>query len=892
MFRACAAVEPPSTDNSPSALVYCPFVSPLPVRRSPRRHAIALALIASVVAAACGRSPLVDADDQAQLAAGAQLADSLAAASGWDDAGVVALGYFERLRLGLGSPFRLAEQAAVDARLGAALGQRVAWGLLAGTLRGQAFAIDSTALGDAPDALAPGGNPDGGWHRALIDSAVRVAPTARTGEEAVRVTYALARAEGLVTARVAQAAVHAAALARDRRLAAEDARALLMTARRSPGRGVLPLLRDWRLERRFQSESALLSDALTPDAPSAVQEAEQLLGRMQREGVVARAVTSDSLGARVAPDSVTPPAGTGQGMDTTRVRRIVPSAPSVPRGVAELPLVAPTPAGPLRAPVLSASVAVVAGYEEARIGSTPDARRDEGALGAMPLAAARRLAELPSARMAYPTAPVMVTLGGFHHALAADTLATETLAPGLFDSSGAGAGAGRRVRARLAARARTEELLAAEWVIARASVAPGSSARRELTALVQATAVALRPWAQAPAVGVAVGAAAEAGSTGPGGASAEVEALRLRDGYRAIAFDAGMPPVWRAAATRQLGDAVADLRGAFPDLALDGLAIRVGESPRRDLALALHEPGSRTVYLPPTTGAGTVAHELVHDLDWQAARTRLAVPGGYSSDRLARSGTDELAQAVRGLAGARPGGRSAVALGATAPGTAAIDADRPAERLARGADFYVAAALAHDGRANGVLSTVQDPVLTGYAGVVAPEPGDGAAEALVQVLGAVTRIPPATRGWYLARFGSEGVRSPLGVAQFALGALPGWEAERMLRGLGVPGGMAAVGDVDASSCAGVGGGRGAAWQPRLLWLAADARARGLVRQRAAHAAAGNAWWGWSARGLLGGPWSPESAEATVARMRDAILRGAMADARRASGGCGVVSTLK
>lgn len=801
------------------------------------------------------------------MAAGARLADSLAAASDWDDAGVVALGYFERLRLGLGSPFRLAEQAAGDARLHGTLGRRVAWGLLAETLRGQAFAIDSAALGDAADALAPGGNPDGGWHRALIDSAIRAAPTARTGEEAVRVTYGLARAEGLVTARVAQAAVQAAALARDRRLATDDARALLAASRTSPKRGALILLRDWRLERRFRSEMALLSDALTPDAPEAVREAEQLLLRMRREGVVARAVPGDPLPEIAPPEAVAPPAVSGP----------VERQAVLPGGRA-LPTVLPTLAAPAPA---------VVGHEEARIGSTPAARRDDGSLGAMPLAAARRLADLPSARAAYPMAPVVVTLGGFHHALAADTMLARTLAPGLFGSAAPATGAGRRVRARLAIRARTDELLAAEWAIARAAVPPGSSARRELAGLVQATAVALRPWAQAPAVGVAVGAATGAAA---GGASAEVDALRLRDGYRAITFDPGTPPGWRAAATRQLGDAVADLRAAFPDLALDGLAVRMGESPRHDLALALHEPASRTIYLPPMTGAGTVAHELVHDLDWQAARTQLAVAGGYGTDRLARSGAGELAQAVRGLAGARAGGRGALALGATAPGTVAIDADRPAERLARGADFFVAAALARDARANGVLSTVQDPVLTGYAGVVAPEPGDGSAEALMEVLGAVTRVPPATQAWYLARFGEAGVRSPLGVVQFALGALPGWEAEQTLRGVGMPGGMATATAVGAQACAGVGGGRGAGWQPRLLWLAADARARGLIRQRASRAGARGAWWGWSTRGLLGGPWSPESAEASVARVRDAILRAAMADSRRASGGCSVLST--
>jgi hypothetical protein len=185
----------------------------------------------------------------------------------------------------------------------------------------------------------------------------------------------------------------------------------------------------------------------------------------------------------------------------------------------------------------------------------------------------------------------------------------------------------------------------------------------------------------------------------------------------------------------------------------------------------------------------------------------------------------------------------------------------------------VAAALARRGRSNGVLSAVQDGVLTGFAGVTAPEPGDGAAEALVSVLDQVTLVPAATRQWYLARFGASGVRSPLAVAQFALTAQPVWDAERSLRVAGGPSGLAAAGPSPAAvhggtfaTCGGVGGGVGAPWQARVLWLAADARARGLVRGRALSAAnAGGAWWGWNARGILSGPWRPEAAELAVAR---------------------------
>lgn len=825
--------------------VSAPPVSAPPVTSAVRRPACRplVALLAACVAvgSACAPDNRVSPDEQAQLADGAHLADSLAAAAVWDDAGVVALGYIERLHLGLGSPFRLAEQAAADPRLPAPLGRRTAWALLNATLRGRAYAVDSATLGVA-GALAPGGNPDGGWHRALIDSAVSAAPSARTGEEAVRVAYALARAEGLVTPHVAQAAVNAAALARDRRLATYDARRLLAAARvesrAEPTRDALLVLSDWRVGRRFLSEMPLLADALAPDPAEAVRMADGLLARMRREGVVVRAVSP----------TVSSPA------DTAHRRRVDA-------------VVA------LAAPASAPRVGTVPGTLD--VGAfttvTPAAGRDDPMIGALPTAAARRLANMPSARAAYPSAPIVVTLGGFRHTLVADTLpATDSTAE--FG----------HMRARLAARARTEELLAAEWAMVRAELRPYTQARRELAALVQAAAIAVRPWAQAPAVGVAAGVA-----TNPNGAAAEVDAVRARDGYRAIGFDAGTPPEWRAAAARQLGDAVADLRGVFLDVTLDGLAVRVGESPRHDLALALHEPATRTVYLPAATGAGTVAHELVHDLDWQAARARLATRGGYRTDHLARAGSDDLAQAVRSLGGSRSDTRRP--LGAAAPGTSPVDADRPAERLARGADFFVAAALAHDGRANGVLSAVQDPVLTGYAGVVAPEPGDGSAESLMEVLGTMTRVPATTRAWFLARFGDGGVRSPLAVAQFALGAQPGWEGERVLRVAGVPGGLAGPGNPGfASACGGIGGGTAAPWQARLVWLAADARARGFVRARAVHAAsAGGAFWGWTARAMIGGPWQPEASEAAVARVRDAILRAAMGEARRAGGLCAV-----
>ncbi len=784
-----------------------------------------MALAGVLLAAACVDKPRTATSDGAQMAAGARTLDSLATAPVWDEGAVVALGYAERLRLGLGSPFRLAEQAASDARLPGRLGRQVAWGLLARTARGDAFAVDSLALGDAA-AASLGVVTDGGVHRAIIDSVVRQGATARTGEETVRLAYALARAEGLVSANTANAAVHAAALVRDRRLAAEDLRRLLAAAHGQDVYDALDLVPVWRDARRLRVEAPLMADALAPDPTRAVQQAERLLAHLRQASASIGPPATDS--ATVADTAVAAAAPAGVG-DSTRAVRV---------------------------PVLAPAATSEAGARAAD--------------GALPAAAARRLAALPSVRQAYPFAPVVVTLGGYRQTTVADSLDDERTPP-----------TERRVRLRLVARSATDEQLAAEWALARAALPPGAPMQRELAALVQAVAVALRPWAQAPV---------EPGGVADSAVVAEqVEALRLRDGVRAVEFEAGAPAAWRAAATRQFA-------GVFPDLALDGLTVRVAESPRRGLALALHDPRSRTVFLPPATSGGTVAHELTHDLDAQAAQTHLAVRGVYGTDRLTRTGgSGGLARAVQALAAARPGGAGRNALSVTPPGALAFDADRPAERLARGADFFVAAALAREGRSNGVLSAVQDVVLTGFAGVTAPEPGDGAAEALMSVLDEVTIVPAATRQWYLARFGVRGVRSPLAVAQFALSAQPAWDAERRLRAVGVPGGLTAeVPDVrglprHAEPCGGLGGGTGAAWQARLLWLAADARARGFVRGRAAHAAMrGGAWWGWTSRGILGGPWREDLAEAGVARTRDALLRAALASARRASGACGIV----
>src|SRR5919109_1471906 len=72
-----------------------------------------------------------------------------------DSGTTIALGYLERLRLGLGSPFRLADYALSDPRLDDSTRTRVAWAILARLRRGDAYVIDPS-VGDAIDSPSGG----------------------------------------------------------------------------------------------------------------------------------------------------------------------------------------------------------------------------------------------------------------------------------------------------------------------------------------------------------------------------------------------------------------------------------------------------------------------------------------------------------------------------------------------------------------------------------------------------------------------------------------------------------------------------------------------------------------------------------------------------------------
>lgn len=186
-----------------------------------------------------------------------------------------------------------------------------------------------------------------------------------------------------------------------------------------------------------------------------------------------------------------------------------------------------------------------------------------------------------------------------------------------------------------------------------------------------------------------------------------------RLGLASLSFGRDVPEAWQPYYAREFAAAVDALHDVFPSASFVGLNVHIGDRVLAG-ALAVHDPRTRTLTLPLATGFGAVGHELMHDLDWQSARDYANREGTYATDNAVRA---SLAQPI-----AAPLARLAefVPLGATA-NAYTTEARRPAELLARGADWFLATALARQGRTNGALSAVQDGWVRGYASAAGPE---------------------------------------------------------------------------------------------------------------------------------------------------------------------------
>ncbi len=567
---------------------------------------------------------------------------------------LVALGYLERARLGLGSPFRLAHYALADARLADSLGTQVAWTIVAMTVDGDIYQPDWQALdslGVTRAARAPGAE-----HGVLVARAIERAGDPRAGELAVRLAYRMAAAEGIIRGSALLPIARTAALARDRETARRDAVALLREAE-SGTQPAMDLLRTWRTTRRFEVERPASAPLSAEQEVAAIHEAERL---------------RDDL------------------------RMLMRNE---------------------RAPVLGI-----------------DRRREVAPFLSERLAA--RFSSLASVRRSPPQAPIAIAIEGHRRSLLGEQGRSS---------------AEQLQRAHFVERALNEESLVAEFVRL------GTAGGREPAQALLWAASSMRVYGQE-----------EPWFPGSGGPS--VGELKTRFGLAGVSYDADLPAEWRPYYTRMLHGALIDLNRVLPGFSARGVSVHFGRHPLRDAALAVHEPRSRTIFLPPTTGAGAIAHELAHDLDWQVSLRTNGRRGEYLTDVAVRERKGALAQRIENLSSATL--RAPSAENGFRPPTPL----RPTEVFARSVDWYVAAALGRMGRVNGYLTAVQDELLLGYASGLAPDASGVGAEAMISVLNEMTPLTLWGEAWFIDRYGRG---RALGGYDLVRHVLDEWRAEQL-----------------------------------------------------------------------------------------------------------------
>jgi hypothetical protein len=637
------------------------------------------------------------------------------------DALTISLGYLERLRLGLGEPFRLVDEALHDNRLDSASSSRLAWALLARLRRGDAYIVDPVVFDGAGPWGADGHGAIGSAHLALIERAIDKASDPRVGELSVRLAYLVEGGKGTLAPSAAGIATQAAALLRDRALAREDLVDLLADANQSH-----------------------------VDVPALI---------VARRAALALRVEQPALAPLTSEMRI-------EAMDA--VPELVKALDSLDR--VEVPAALTTASTPLIGPQFAARLAVL-GEDQP------------------------------------PLAPVVVTLRG--HA-----------------NSGL--------------RATNEETLAA--ANAPLAIAPDSTRRLSGLGLL-AAAVALRSTAQDRPWFV--------GNGGP-----TTTDLSAEFGLVSVKFSRTVPTSWRPYYLRELQSGLRDMQEVYPALAFTGLHVEFGTSGLPDSALAMHDPRTRTLELSIATSAGTLAHELSHDLDWQTAQRMFAVAGGYSTDRAAREQRGALATSMRGLAAARM---------VRSTNGATPSSDRPAELFARGSDWFTASVLAQRGRMNSFLTAVQDASLSGYAAGVPSAVGAAGVASLNTAIDQMTFVPDSIRDGFAAQWSDPDVADPSLLVRRVLETPVSWrntwrwETPIIAPPPPPPATMCIAASSDEAKA-----------RERLLMLAIDARARGTAWRRARYRP--NSMRRETANALLGiGPWNDESADRIVDALRSAIV---------------------
>ena len=717
-----------------------------------RRLALSLVVAAAAAAtslwALAARSP-VSADAALQMRRATARFDSLAADSSRSPSltTTIALGYLERLRLGVGGAYRLMAFAADDPRLDDSTRARLGWAMLARIRNGDTYHVDATAL----DALGPvpAGATEpvsGAEHLALIERTVAEASDPRAGELAVRLGYELAAAEGTVDGDAPRIAAEAAALVRDRALATRDVRTVFERAR------------DERIDAPVAVERLRADRALIVEQPTTLGLSEPL----EMEGMRLATKVRDeirALGGGVAP--AFPAAST---LDTATATRLWSAGTRLP-----------------------------------------------------------------------PESPIVVAL---------------RVSPDAFPEFGGAEEASNLIR-----RPPNEETLVAAAAFERGdSAARRASARALLRAAVQLRAYAQEePWF-------------------PGDETPTTAALASALGVTTT-FDRSVPQEWRGYYTRMVGTAIGDMTSVLGGITFAGMHVHVGAAELPDTLLAMHDPATRTLLLSVASSAGTLAHELAHDLDWQTARRLYPGAGGYGTDHAARDASGRLGHSVRGLAAARLG---------ESGDTSTSWNTRPAEIFARDVDWLVASAMAATGRSDGYLTAVQDPLFAGYAGASAGDMLGGGATSLLGAVDAMAFVAPRERDAFAARWdAATGIDPTVLLARVLATPVPR-RASRLESGP-VPPGAEAVTTLVLACATPKGATPADRARHELIEAATDARARGMARRWAAwFDTASRPAWAWSVLGVA--PWSPSLGDELVARIRSRIGARVWSDLATIEGG--------
>ena len=580
-------------------------MSLVPPRSHPQLIRAAL-LVAGLVALTFGGIRLTDRADARRavrqgLADGARFADSLSTFAHATPVprvpfpAAIALQYFARAQVGLGSPFRLVDLARTDPRLPIAWRPRVANAILARLQR------DTLSMRALPNALNVALVRDSGAGRALlraVDSTMAGEGDSPLALEAFRIASAQASARGLLRPGAVPLMDAAAVLAYDRARARRDLDRAITAASRGDG-DLLQVVALWRGERRFSVERPLLADV----SPS-------------------------------------------------------------PQRIA------------LRVPAMLAAIEHAVQQRDSVTGNSP---RFAMAPAPLPANAARALSMLISVRTRPPQPQVRLSV------LDARVVAADRSAVRAPEAN------------RMLLSATNEEtlLMTLAGVSADSALAPIAAAATLLAAQ------GMRTLAQEVAFH-------------PGLLALKPEQVAKRLGLASLTFGRDVPAAWRPFYAREFATAVDAFRAIFPRSSFIGLNVHIGDSVVSG-ALAVHDPRSRRLTLPLATGFGAVGHELMHDVDWQAARDYAGRTGTYATDNALR-GRGARTQPI-----AAPLARLAEFVPAAAVSNAYnTEARRPAELLARGADWFLASALARQGHVNGVLSAVQDGWIRGYASAAGP----------------------------------------------------------------------------------------------------------------------------------------------------------------------------